>query len=283
MSIWWSKRKQNNIDLVLSSCGVRAPCFIGGIEALLEKGYNIHRIAGTSGGAVIAAGYALGHDTNYMRAVAEDIPYESFKDFRIRNLLSIRNPSVYSGEKLDEYFQSLYGDAVLGDFKIDCRIKVVTILGRKPMLLTRDTHPNIPVWKAVRMSSTIPFIFPYYEIDGIPVTDGGLITSMFDAFPDSPRPVVALRPRADHNIKKVIQDVHAESVFIWNYLKIVAEYFIDSVDSQHVPENEWNKTVIIPTFDLGGFNFNLRPDQVQGLIQYGYNAVFLSDVVPSLR
>ena len=281
MSIWWS-RKSNNIDLVLSSSGVRAPCFIGGLEAVLDKGYNIHRIAGTSGGAVIAAGYALGYTTQAMREVAENIPYETFKDFRLRNMLSLQNPSVYSGAALDAYFQDIFGDAVLADFKIDCRITVVTILGRKRMVLTRDTHPNIPVWKAVRMSSTIPFIFPYYEIDGIPVTDGGLITSMFDIFPDSPRTVVALRPRADHNLKKVIQDVHAETVFIWNYLKIIAEYFLDAVDSQHVPENEWNKTIIIPTFEIGGFNFNLRTDQVHALIQYGYNAVFLSDILPSI-
>lgn len=283
MSIWWSNSKKDSIDLVLSSSGVRAPCFIGGLEALLEKGYNIHRIGGSSGGAVIAAGYALGYTTEQMRGLAENIPYEKFKDFKLANLMSLRNPSVYSGNALDEYFKSLFGNAVLSDFKIDCRITVVTILGRKRMLLTRDTHPNMPVWKAVRMSSTIPFIFPYYEIDGVPVTDGGLITSMFDIFPDSPRPVVALRPRANHQMKKVIQDVKAETIFIWNYLKIIAEYFLDSVDNQHVPESEWAKTIVIPTFEIGGFNFNLHQDQVQSLIQYGFNAVFLSNILPSLN
>lgn len=279
MSLWWTSKQPKTIDLVLSSSGVRAPCFIGGLDALLERGYHVHRIGGSSGGAVIAAGFALGHSIAHMRKMAESIPYEEFKDFRIRNLLSLRNPSVYSGRVLDEYFQELYGDAVLGDFQIDCRIAVVTILGRKRMLLTRDTHPKIPVWKAVRMSSTIPFIFPYYEIDGLPVTDGGLITSMFDIFPDSPRPVVALRPRADHNLKKVIQEVQVNTVFIWNYLKIIAEYFLDAIDNQHVPEAEWNKTIIIPTFEVGGFNFNLKPDQIKALIQYGYNAVLLSDLL----
>lgn len=279
----WKNRASDGVDLVLSSCGVRAPCFIGAIEALLEKGYNIHRIAGSSGGAVIAAGYALGHSPEQMRETAANIPYDSFKDFKLRNLVSISNPSVYAGKNLDAYFQSLYGDAVLGDFRVDCRIAVVTILGRKRMLLTRDTHPNMPVWKAVRMSSTIPFIFPYYEIDGIPVTDGGLITGMYDIFPDSPRPVIAFRPRADHGVKKVIQDVRAETVFLWNYLRIVAEYFLDAMDGQHVPEAEWNRTIIIPTFEIGSFNFDLEPEQVQSLIQYGYNAVFLSDILPSLN
>ena len=279
MSYWWIKKTHKDIDVVLSSCGVRAPCFIGGIEALLEKGYNIHRIGGSSGGAIIAAGFALGVPLAEMRERAKETPYPDFCDFKLRNLCSITNPSIYSGHHLDDYLKSLYGEATLSDFRIDCRITAVTIIGRSRILLTRDTHPNMPVWKAVRMSSTIPFIFPYYKLDGIPVTDGGLVTSMFDIFPDRPRPIVALRPRADHNLKKSIQDVKDSTIFLWNYIKIVAEYFLDAVDNQHVPEKEWNKTIVIPTFDVGAFNFDLSAEKIESLIQYGYNAVYISDLV----
>lgn len=274
----WGKIKTKDIDLVLSSSGVRAPCFIGAIEALQERGYNIRRIAGSSGGAIIAAGYALGMTTEEMRARAPGTPYDKMRDFKIKNLLSLQNPSVYTGRDLDAYLQDLYGDATLKDFVIDCRIAVVTIIGRKRILLDRNSHPNLPVWKAVRMSSTIPFIFPYLDLEGTPVTDGGLVTSMFDMFPDSPRPVIGLRPRADYGIKKAVQDVKAYKLFIWNYLKILAEYFIDAVDNQHVPQMEWNRTIVIPTFELGGFNFYISPEEIEKLIQYGYNAVMTDEL-----
>ncbi len=280
MSLFKTRRVNKNIDVILSSSGVRAPCFIGGLDAILEKGYHIHRIAGTSGGAIIAAGYALGMSTQEMREMAPNTPYTKFKDFRVKNLLSLQNPSVYTGQELDKFYKGIFGDATLKDFKIDCRISVVTIIGKERQLMSRETHPDLPVWQAVRMSSTIPFIFPYYELDGKAVTDGGLYTQISDIFPDQPRPVVCLRPRADHSIKKVVQDVKVHKLFIWNYLAIVAEYFVDAVDNQHVLQNEWNKTIVIPTFEIGGFNFDLDPQAINRLVQYGYNAVIISNILP---
>lgn len=269
-----------NLDVVLSSSGVRAPCFIGGLRALEEKGYTIQRIAGTSGGAIVAAAYALGYSVQEMSELVKSIPYSKFRDFRISNLLSLINPSVYTGKGLDDYYKQIYGEATLKDFKIDCSISVVTIMGRQRRILTRESHPDMPVWKAVRMSSTIPFIFPWYDLEGEPVTDGALVTGMYDIFPHESRPIVALRPRSDYFLKRNIQEVRAKTTFLWNYLRIVAEHFLDAIDSQHVPENEWSRTVIIPTFEIGGFNFNLTPDDVERLVQYGYDAVSVSNLLP---
>jgi predicted patatin/cPLA2 family phospholipase len=276
------KTSPKEIDLVLGSSGTRAPCFVGAIDAILEKGYHIRRIAGFSGGAIIAAGYALGMSIEDLKEAAERTPYKDFRDFRIKNLFSLSNPSVYTGEPLDAFYQRLFGDATLKDFKIDCRIGVVTIIGRKRVILTKETHPDLPVWKAVRMSSTIPFIFPYMELDGVAVTDGALVTNMFDIFPEGERTMVTLCPRADQGLRKVVQSVKANHLFLWNYLKILAEYFLDAVDNRHIPQEEWGRTILIPTFELGGFNFEIGPQDITRLIQYGYNAVIISDVLPSV-
>ncbi len=282
MSLWARPRKKNKeIDLVLSSSGTRAACFIGALTAILEKGYSVKRIAGFSGGAIVAAGYALGMDVEELKTVAAKVPYSSFRDFKIRNLLSLSNPSVYTGEPLDNFYKQLFGDAKLKDFKIDCRIAVVTIIGRQRILLTKDTHPELLVWKAVRMSSTIPFIFPYMEIDGVAVTDGALVTNMFDIFPENERKLITLAPRADRSIKRVVQVVNSNRLFIWSYLRIIAEYFMDAVDGRHIPQEEWGKTVLIPTFEISGFNFEIDSTDVERLLQFGYSAVMVSDVLPS--
>lgn len=283
MSLFKNKKREREIDLVLSASGVRAPCFVGAIDALLEKGYKIRRIAGSSGGSVVAAAYALGFDIEKLRSLSPEVPYHKIKDFHIRNLLSLSNPSVFSGKELDSYYQDVFGDAVMADCQIDCRISVVSILGRKRTLITPETHPELPVWKAVRMSSTIPFIFPYYELDGNPVTDGGLVTEMFDIFPENERMTLAIRPRADHGIRKTVQDVKASHIFIWNYLKILAEYFLDAVDNQHVPEQEWHRTIIVPTQEIGGFSFGIGTPEVERLVQAGYNAVIVSDILPFIK
>ncbi len=275
MLLW--KKRNKDIDLVLSSSGPRAPCFVGGIEALKDKGFNIKRIAGSSGGAIIAAGYALGISLERLKELAYQVPYADIKDFHFGNLLSTENPSLYSGKTLDAYLKSIYGDATISDFKIDCKIAVVTIIERKRVIIDKDSHPNLPVWKAVRMSSTIPFIFPYYKLDGVPVTDGALVTSLFDMFPKRERPVIGLRPRAELGIPKFVQRSE-HKLFIWNYIKVLAEYFIDAVDNQHVPQGEWNRTIVIPTLDIRGFTFELTDAQVTALLQYGYDAVMNSDL-----
>lgn len=280
MSLW--KRKTNKeIDVILTSSGVRAPAFIGALQALEEKGYKIQRISGTSGGAIIAASYALGKTTEELRELAAEVPYSSFRDFRIRNLMSVTNPSIYSGDGLDLFLQRMFGDAKLKDFQLDCKITVVTIVGRKRILLDRETYPELPVWKAVRMSSTIPFIFPYYELEGVPVTDGGLDITTGDIFPEKARPVVVLRPRSDYTLKKATREIITYKLFLWNYLAVVAEYLLDAVDLQHVDEGEWQKTVVIPTFEMGGFNFAIQNHEVHNLIQQGYNAVSIAEHIPS--
>ena len=133
------------------------------------------------------------------------------------------------------------------------------------------------------MSSTIPFIFPYLRLDGRAVTDGGLVTDMFDIFPDDLRMKIALRPRADHGIKKTIQDVKASKLFLWNYIKILAEYFLDAIDNQHVPEAEWKKTIVVPTHALGAFNFDIGPEEIVTMMDYGLEAVKQSEILPDLK
>jgi NTE family protein len=275
-----SKRNLKELDLVLSSSGTRAPCFIGALDAIQEKGYRIRRIAGFSGGAIIAAGFALGMTIDELRELAPNTPYSKFRDFRIRNLFSISNPSVYTGKCLDDFYKDIFGTATLKDFKIDCVIAVVTIIGRERILLSKETHPDLPVWKAVRMSSTIPFIFPYMELDGVAVTDGALVTNMFDVFPENERTLITLSPRSDPGLKRVVRTIRGTRLFIWNYLRILAEYFLDALDSRHIPQEEWGKTVLIPTFELGGFNFEIGPRDIERLIQYGYDAVIISDILP---
>jgi hypothetical protein len=133
------------------------------------------------------------------------------------------------------------------------------------------------------MSSTIPFIFPYLSLDGKAVTDGGLITDMFDIFPDDLRMKLALRPRANHGIKKTIQDVKASKLFLWNYIKILIEYFLDAIDNQHVPEAEWNNTIVVPTGLMGAFKFGVSPEDVIRLMDYGLEAVRGSEILPDLN
>ena len=94
---------------------------------------------------------------------------------------------------------------------------------------------------------------------------------------------IALRPRANHGIKKTIQDVKASKLFLWNYILILIEFFLDAIDNQHVPEVEWKNTIIIPTGLLGAFNFNIGPEDIIKWMDYGLEAVRQSEILPDLN
>ena len=51
---------KKNVALVLSSGGPRGFAYIGAIEELLDRGYNITSVAGTSIGSLIGGMYAAG-------------------------------------------------------------------------------------------------------------------------------------------------------------------------------------------------------------------------------
>ena len=113
--------------------------------------------------------------------------------------------------------------------------------------------------------------------------DKWLCKDILDVFPDTDNPLVCLRPRADRGKRRDVQDAKVSKLFVWDYLKIVAEYLMDSIDSQHVVQDEWDRTIIIHTFDIGGFNFNLKPEDIESLMQHGYNAVIISDILPYIN
>lgn len=270
------------IDLVLSSSGVRAPSFIGGIRAIQDKGIQIKRIAGTSGGAIVAAGFALGMSLEEMASKAINANYKAFKDFSVKNLASLKNPSLYSGRPLEEFYQSLFGNACLGDFQIDCKITVVAVGGqRRRVVLDKQSHARLPVWQAVRMSSSIPFVFPYKYLNGVPVTDGGLVVDeLFDVFPEQERLTICLRPRSSP-VSPVTDSDTETNVYIWTLIRSIIDFLFDAVDNQNAENRDLERVIIIPTGSITAFDFGMTKEEVEKLIEYGYDAVSQSRKLPN--
>ena len=68
---------RKKVKLVLSGSGTRYPCFIGTIQRLLEEGYEIEEVCGTSGGAIIAAGFASWYDPEKPEEIVKVIQHTS--------------------------------------------------------------------------------------------------------------------------------------------------------------------------------------------------------------
>ncbi len=69
-----------NLDIVLEGGGVKAIAEVGAASVLEERGYQFRRVAGSSGGALAAAGLAAGVPAPRLRELIDSLDYRRFAD-----------------------------------------------------------------------------------------------------------------------------------------------------------------------------------------------------------
>ena len=70
----------NRVDLVMEGGGVKGIALAGAIEVLEERGYRVHRVAGSSAGAIAGALAASGIDGSTMVEILRATDYRRFED-----------------------------------------------------------------------------------------------------------------------------------------------------------------------------------------------------------
>jgi NTE family protein len=117
-------------DLVLEGGGVKGIALVGSYTALSEAGYDFHRIAGTSAGAIVGALIAAGMSPGDLKGVMREIDYGRFEDKGFMDHLGLVGKGVsllfekgiYEGSYLrafmDEQLKAL-GVETFGDLRID--------------------------------------------------------------------------------------------------------------------------------------------------------------------
>jgi len=155
------------VGLVLSGGGARGMAHVGTIRALEEAGLPIDFVGGTSIGAVIGAGYAMGW--NY-RELVERV--RSFSSTRVLLDRTLPLVSLFASKKLTQVLRTLFQEVQIEDlwrpyFCISCNVTQ----GREVV------HREGALWKAVRASVAIPGVFSPILDDGDVLVDGGVINN----------------------------------------------------------------------------------------------------------
>ena len=123
------------VDLVLEGGGVKNIALLGAVTVLAEAGYTFPRVAGSSGGAIIAAGIAAyqkaGRDLSPLLDVSLRVDNSRFLDWRwpgrvlgpVSGALDLlRRGGLHSGEYLYEFLCPALGDVgvrTFADLRID--------------------------------------------------------------------------------------------------------------------------------------------------------------------
>ena len=163
-----------DIDLVLSGSGTLVPCHVGAVARLQKEGFTIRRVAGTSGGAIVAAAVAHGWSAERMQYLARRFLRGGLLD---RNWFFPAGWGMYRGNRILSLFRE-HLPGQLEDAGIPLGIFALDLETQRPALFSREN--SIETAHALRASVSIPLFFRAHKIPGERglFVDGG-VTSNF--------------------------------------------------------------------------------------------------------
>lgn len=161
--------KDNSVSLVLGSGGARGLAHIGVIEWLVEHGYEIKTISGSSMGALIGGIYATGQLDTYKEWVTALDKSDVIKLLD----LSFRWGGMFRGERLMDKLQELIGNWQIEDLDIDYTAVATDVEKSAEVWLSKGS-----LFDAIRASIAVPLVFTPHEIHSRKLLDGGLINPL---------------------------------------------------------------------------------------------------------
>ncbi len=154
--------------LVLGGGGARGFASIGVAQALESHRWPVDVVGGTSMGALVGAGLALGDNSSWMVGMSQRNGYR-------RTLHDITLPlaSVFAGRKVTAMLQSEYGDVMIEDLWRPFFAVAANLSQAEELIIDRG-----PLWEAVRASIAIPGVFSPITRSGDLLVDGGIMNNL---------------------------------------------------------------------------------------------------------
>ena len=157
------------VALALSSGGPRGFAYIGAIEELLSRGYEITSVAGTSAGSLIGGIYAAGGLDAFKEWLYELDPVKviALMDF------SISKNYLVKGDRIIRVIKERVPEVNIEDLPIPFAA-VATDLYTGEEIVFREG----PLFEAIRASISVPSMFRPVRWKGRTLVDGGMVNTL---------------------------------------------------------------------------------------------------------
>jgi NTE family protein len=299
------------VDLVLQGGGIKAIGLAGGMDALAERSIRIRRIAGASGGAIVAGLTAAGYSPRDLRQIIETEPFPELLDTRwYTRLPAIGRPlallwrmGMHPGERLQARLAELldakgihtFGDLRAGREFQPLHIVVSDVTARRLLLFPRDASlfgidpDRLGVALTLRMSSGIPIVYEPIRLSHIQedkehlLVDGGMLSNfplwVFDRTSDPEIPVIGLRLVDDQPGDSLADRLPLPALArtrlgqLIDYVESLARTMMEAHDRRYLDAGDIARTVQIPTLGVGTTEFDLSPERIEELYRAGQDAV----------
>ncbi len=159
-------KQPKTVSLVLGSGGARGYAHIGIINYLIEQGFTINSISGSSMGALVGGIYAAGKLDIYSQWVTalEKKDTISLLDF------SFSQQGLFKGEKIINVLKKMICDYNIEDLPISYTAVATDINRQKEIWINQGS-----LFDAIRASIAIPLIFTPHDYMGMQLIDGSVI------------------------------------------------------------------------------------------------------------
>jgi predicted acylesterase/phospholipase RssA len=175
--------------LILSGAQLKGVCYVGVLKAIEELNIleNIETIVGVSSGSLFGLAYCIGFTYESLRNLILGLDLESIKDFNSESIFKLfYNFGIDTGNKLEKLIKIILKkktdneNITFKEFqekypKINFIIVGTNLTDCKTEYFSKDTTPDMYLWKALRISISFPFVFEKVDFNDKIFVDGGLL------------------------------------------------------------------------------------------------------------
>jgi NTE family protein len=163
------------IRVALSGSGTKAPSHVGALQAVVDAGFTIIELAGTSGGALISALYACGMPLSQLHNLSMTMDWAPLMAGSLMSILTGKGYS--SGNALLQFMLTNTGGQTFAQLPIDLTIMSSDVSNEYPYIFSQSLTPQTQVALAGRASASIPLFFAPVVIGDSVLVDGGLVSN----------------------------------------------------------------------------------------------------------
>ena len=259
-------------NLILSSGGVNGYFFVGGLKYLVEHNLldNLENILGTSAGSLFGFLYLLGFAIYEIEELVTKMTPDSLLNITGESVLTFLDDfGIDNGERFEKIMKivayrkinnpNVTFKQLFEKTNITFTISVLNLNKRKLVYFSHLNYPDLEVYKAIRMSSSIPILFKPVLFEGDLHLDGGAQDPCSLTYFKNPKQTLGLMISSNSEIKEInnIQD-YLVTLMCSPIYKVSENYF----DKPNV--------IIYDCKNNEGLNFEIKNDKISELIKLGY-------------
>ena len=277
------QKSKKRVALALSSGGPRGFAYIGALEVLQERGYEVSAVAGTSIGALIGGAYAAGRLSDFKKWL---LSLDTWKVFSLMDF-SLSMTHIVKGEKIIEAIREIIPSVNIEDLSMPFAAVATNLYTGEEVLFDKGD-----LFFAIRASMSIPSLFKPVDygktvlIDGhssncLPLNrvqrsegdiligfdtnffDVKAITNLLDEVEQKQTDYEELRIAKEAEVDAALMQIKEdETISIWNKLKAYGSLKMEAIrevrsfreeNIDTLPDTEWDSNyyeIIDRTFSI---------------------------------